>query len=248
MSNPFASMYLIYFDEVKDDGNAQKFFWVGGIAVHTDYVKTVEDKVAVISQAHFDTPCLGRETEFHAAEIYHRKKLFKDWIDPRNRVQLIGSLLRILDDDNIRKLYVKISREYFTQKFTAKKIDEMAFMMFCEKANVLMRQLSDIGMLIGDRESDSLATKYAESLSNWRNHRTEYHMGTEIRHLIDTVHFTHSHLSRLLQLADVHLWCRQFADVQRNTESATAKLMLAEIGGAGRALFASRYKEYPLGC
>ncbi len=78
-----------------------------------------------------------------------------------------------------------------------------------------------IGMLIGDRESDSLASKYAESLSNWRNHRTEYHMGTEIRHLIDTVHFTHSHLSRLLQLADVHLWCRQFADLQQNTESAT---------------------------
>jgi hypothetical protein len=63
------------------------------------------------------------------------------------------------------------SQEYFwlggivVPSEKAKEIDELAFMFFCEKANALMKQMSDIGMIIGDRESDSLASKYAEHLS-----------------------------------------------------------------------------------
>ncbi len=48
---------------------------------------------------------------------------------------------------------------------------------------------------------------------------SEYHLGTEIKNLIDTVHFTESHLSRLLQLADIHIWCRQFRSLDGNSEN-----------------------------
>ena len=123
-------------------------------------------------------------------------------------------------------------------------------MLFCEKSNELMRQLNDIGMLIGDRESSSIASRYAESLSNWRAHRTDYQLGREITNLIDTVHFTESHLSRMLQLADIHIWCRQFRAInRRNVDiSAINESMLKEIDNCGNALFAKKYKEYPLGC
>lgn len=241
-------MHLIYFDEVKDDQDTQKYYWVGGIALESSLVKEVEKKVSDISELHFSTPCIGHDTEFHAAEIYHRKRLFKEWNDPSVRIGLIGALLKILDDERIKKIYVKIDKAHFNSKFSAKKIDEMAFMLFCEKANGLMGRLKDVGMIIGDRENTSLASRYAERLSNWRNFGTDYSLGRRIDHLIDTVHFTESHLSRLLQLADVHIWCRQFRSLNRDSTNDFAKLMLKEIEAAGNALFAHTYKEYPLGC
>lgn len=243
-------MHLIYFDEVKDNPDNQRYFWVGGLAVDVNHISELESEVSSISVRCFDTPCLGDPTEFHAADIYHRKKNYKNWNDPTRRVELIGDLMRTLDNDSIKKLYVKIDREYFNNKFSSKKIDEMAFMFFCEKANELMRQQQDIGMLIGDRESSSIACKYAESLSNWRSHRTEYQFGREITNLIDTVHFTESHLSRMLQMADIHIWCRQFRSLNRNQKSISSiqERMLNELDECGNAFFAKKYKEYPLGC
>jgi len=242
-------MYLIYFDEVKDDGSTQKYYWVGGIALEASILKEIEKQVEAISTQHFGSPCIGHETEFHAAEIYHRKGLFKEWNDPSKRVGLVGSLLRVLEDDRIKKIYVKIDRDHFdSKKFKRKKIDEMAFMLFCEKANGLMKRQREFGMMIGDRESDSLASRYAGNLSNWRNFGTDYQLGRSIDNLVDTVHFTGSHLSRLLQLADVHIWCRQFRALNQNPSNEVAKLMLKEIASAGDALFAHTYKEYPLGC
>lgn len=243
-------MHLIYFDEVKNNNTSQKYFWLGGIAVPSEKVKEIEAKVAEISEKQFGTPCLSSNTEFHAAELFHRKKNFKHESDISTRVELMGSLLRILDDNDIKKIFVQVDQAYFKNRFSlaSKEIDELAFMFFCEKANALMKQMSDIGMIIGDRESDSLASKYAEHLSGWKNYSTEYQLGREINHLIDTVHFTHSHLSRLLQLADIHIWCRQFRALNRKPEKHASKLMLEEIGKCGKALFPSKYKQYPLGC
>lgn len=241
-------MYLIYFDEVKDDDTTQDFFWVGGIAVEVGFINSLEESVSAISEEYFGTPCLGAGTEFHAAEIFHRKKLYKEWRDPTVRIALISKLLRTIDTDEVKKIYVKIYRNYFNQKFSTKQIDEMAFMMFCEKADALMCQLQDIGMLIGDRESTSIASRYAECLSNWRAYQTDYHLGRELTNLIDTVHFTESHLSRLLQLADIHIWCRQFRSLNRDSDSDINLMMLKEINESGDAMFANKYKEYPHGC
>ena len=243
-------MYLIYFDEVKDNTDTQKYFWVGGIAIESGYIKKIEQKLADISKKHFATPCLKESTEFHAADIYHKKRNYKSWKDPTQRISLIGELLRTLDDESIKKIYVKIDRNFFDSRFdfSDKKIDEMAFMLFCEKANELMAQTRDIGMLIGDHESNSIAARYAKRLSNWRAYGTEYSFGKEIKYLIDTVHFTESHLSRLLQLADIHIWCRQFRVLNKNTKDEIPKLMLKEMQKCGNAFFAKKYKEYPYGC
>ena len=241
-------MYLIYFDEIKDNPKSQNYFWLGGLAIDTNHIKLVEKKCSEISNEYFNYPCIGRETEFHAAEIYHRKNIYKEWSDPTKRIALIGKLFKILDDELIKKIYVKVEKKYFEPKFSSITIDELAFMFLCEKANALMSGLKDVGMLIGDRESTSIATRYAERLSNWRHTKTEYAWGKEIKSLIDTVHFTESHLSRMLQLADIHIWCRQFFALNYNSDNDIAKLMINEIKNSGDALFASTYKEYPLNC
>ena len=44
----------------------------------------------------FGTSELSQETEFHAAEIYHRKKNFKSWDDFDERVKLLAKFVDIL--------------------------------------------------------------------------------------------------------------------------------------------------------
>ena len=99
--------------------------------------------------------------------------------------------------------------------------DEVAFMFFCERANDLCKAHHRLGMLIGDRESDRVAERYAGSLSGYRAAGTEFAFGRDIENLVDSVHFTHSHLSRFLQLADIYTWLLQFRN--RNRGSANAR-------------------------
>lgn len=81
---------------------------------------------------------------------------------------------------------------------------DIAFMFLCERSNQLMRAREKMGMLIGDRDTDSSAAKCATSLSSYRVNGTDFQYGQKITNLVDSVHFTHSHLSRFLQLADVY--------------------------------------------
>ena len=105
-------MHLIYFDEVKNNNTSQKYFWLGGIVVPSEKVKGIEAKVAEISEKQFGTPCLSSDTEFHAAEIFHRKKNFKQESNINTRVELMGSLLKILDDNDIKKIFVQIDHSF----------------------------------------------------------------------------------------------------------------------------------------
>jgi hypothetical protein len=55
------------------------------------------------------------------------------------------------------------------------------------------------------------------SLSRYRAGGTHWDRGRNIENIIDTVHFARSHHSRMIQLADVFLFCMQFMQ-QDNTK------------------------------
>src|SRR5687767_13808848 len=92
-------------------------------------------------------------------------------------------------------------------------------MFFCGKAKGLMRADKSMGMLIGDRESDLVSARCATALSAYRAAGTDFAFGRDIKNLVDSVHFTPSHLSRFLQLADVHVWLRQFCNRNRGSQN-----------------------------
>jgi hypothetical protein len=66
-------------------------------------------------------------------------------------------------------------------------------------------------MLIGDRENETVAGKFAEK-PFYRTDGTQYEFGQQLERLLDTVHFTHPHHSRMLQLADLHAWLWQLRE------------------------------------
>ena len=125
----------------------------------------IEEKVNQLAKEAFGTPYLNTATEFHAAEIYHRKKNFKDWADAGKRLDLIGRFIDILSIEEIRLIDIQINCDKLHPDQSA---EDIGFMYLCERANALMRAGKSLGVLIGDRESDHHAARFASTLSKYR--------------------------------------------------------------------------------
>lgn len=234
-------MKLIFFDESKNDLDYPHYH-IGGVCVDDAILIEVEAQVQTLALEVFGNAELSAETEFHAAEIFHRKKNFKEWHDFDARVALLGKFVAILSREDIHLIDVQINCGLLHEGQSA---EEIAFMFLCERANDLVRAQKSIGMLIGDRESDRHAARYATTLSNYRAKGTEFAFGREIRNLVDSVHFTQSHLSRFLQLADIYAWLQQFRNRNRGSEDKRHQAVFEMLGRNGVNLFPAKYKEWP---
>ena len=234
-------MNLISFDESKNDPDYPHYH-LGGVCIDDSALLDVEAQVQTIAMDAFGTVQLSESTEFHAAEIYHRKKNFKSWNDFDARVALIALFVAILSREDVQLIDVQINCANLHPGQVA---DEIAFMFMCERANDLVRAQNSIGMLIGDRESDQASTRHAKTLSSYRAQGTSFAYGREIKNLVDSVHFTHAHLSRFLQLADMYVWLLQFQNRNRGSDDFRHKAVLDQLRRDGVDLGPSKYKEWP---
>lgn len=234
-------MKLIFFDEAKND-EKYSHYHIGGVCIDEQHLSEVEAGINKVAEEAFGNSRLVRGTELHAAEIYHRKKHFKDWSVFEKRVALLGDLMKILSLPAVQRIDVQINKD----KLWGNQVpDEVAFMFFCERANDLCRANRCLGMLIGDRESDRVAERYAVSLSEYRATGTDFMFGRDIYNLVDSVHFTHSHLSRFLQLADIYTWILQFRNRNYNSEDFRHKAIFEVLRSDEVNLYPSKYKEWP---
>jgi hypothetical protein len=234
-------MYLIFFDESKND-NKYMSYHIGAITIEDIHLLKIERQINAIAEKVFGSSRLCRETEFHAAEIYHRNKNFKSWNDFEKRLEVLNSLIDILNLDNVDLIDIKINCNLLSNSQAP---EDIAFMFLCERANDLMRNRKTLGMLIGDRENDRSAAKHAGSLSDYKARGTNFAFGREITNLVDSVHFTQSHLSRFLQLADVYVWLLQFQARNRNSDNIRHQAIFKQLQQEGVDLFPSKYKEWP---
>jgi len=233
-------MQLIYFDEVKFQPNTQPFYWLAGVIVNAESIRAIEHEVDALAKECFSSSTLCRETEFHAADIFHRKHNFRNWTDPEERIRVIRSLATIIGRaEGVRRVYVQIDPE----RMVGADVEHKAFIFFVEKIERYLKDVKDVGLLIGDRESGSLAGIFAEILSRFREHGTPYEYGRKLERLIDTVHFTESHLSRMIQLADVYVWLLQLCN---KNETGRPQLDLIKfVREETELLRAHRYKFWP---
>ncbi|MDP3270244.1 MAG: DUF3800 domain-containing protein [Polynucleobacter sp.] len=234
-------MKLIFFDEAKND-DEYPHYHIGGVCVDETHLAEIEGRINAVAARVFGQCALVRGTELHAAEIFHRKNHFKDWNDFDARVGLFNEIMQILTAPEVMLIDVQIN----VAKLWATQVpDEVAFMFFCERANDLCKSRDSLGMLIGDRESDRVAERYAATLSGYRAKGTNFEFGRNIANLVDSVHFTHSHLSRFLQLADVYTWLLQFRNRHRGSENPRHRAIFEIWARDDINLSPSKYKEWP---
>lgn len=205
----------------------QEAFWLGGVCCNCNDVTEIEDQVSNISHAAFGSRILKRETEFHGIEICRGKGNFKN-VDFDTRMQILEELLAIIASEKILRGYVRIIPANITH--SPKPPNEIAFMYLVEQVDKLFRKCGTVGMLFGDYDEPQVGPSVA-SLSEFRQGGTEWSRKSGITNIIDTVHFAKSHHSRLIQLADVYLYCLQFM-VQPNTSRSRSKIakIIADSG------------------
>lgn len=234
-------MILVFFDESKNDPDYPHYH-LGAICVDESQLSEVEARVSEIALKSFGYATLCADTEFHAAEIYHRKKNFKTWENFEQRMALLGEFMAVLSVEGVGRIDIQIN---CAKLHPGQVAEDIAFMFLCERANSFVKAHKKLGMLIGDRESDHHATRFATTLSQYRANGTEFAFGHEIQNLVDSVHFTQSHLSRFLQLADVYTWLLQFRNRNRESTNPRHRAVFNLLKADGVNLFPSKYKEWP---
>lgn len=234
-------MKLIFFDEAKQ-GPDYPHYHLGAVCVDEAHLSAVEARITALSVEAFESGELSVATEFHAAEIYHRKRNFKGWNDFNKRLHLIGKFAEILSLPEVQRIDIQIN---CAPLYAGQTPADIAFMFLCERANSLVRAQGALGMLIGDRESDRHAERFATTLSTYRANGTDFAFGQDIKNLVDSVHFTHSHLSRFLQLSDVYVWLLQFQNRNCGSEDIRHRAVFDLLKGEKINLFPSKYKEWP---
>lgn len=236
-------MRIIYFDEVKYQSPSQPYYWLAGIIVTPEAVWRLENQLNELSAECFSSSTLAENTEFHATEIFNRKRNFKKWNKADKRIEIIIKLCDILaGEDELTKIYVRI--EPAKMIASPDTIEKKAFMFFIEKAEQYLKVNKTPGLLIGDSDNKRISKQFAEMLSHYREYGTSYQFGVALEHLIDTVHFTSSHHSRMLQLADLYVWLLQFranADPSKFPHSIIFKY----ISENSDLLSTDKYKIWP---
>lgn len=234
-------MYLVFFDESKNDKDYPSYH-IGALAIEDVHLLEVEAQVNPIAQNVFGSSRLSRETEFHAAEIFHRTKNFRGWNNFEARIDVLRRLIDVLSLDCVQKIDITINCDLLYPNQVA---EDIAFMYLCERANGLMVSRGALGMLIGDRENDHSAAKHAGSLSEYRARGTDFAYGREIGNLVDSVHFTQSHLSRFLQLADIYVWLLQFRTRNLGSKNPRHQAIFELLRRKETNLSPRKYKEWP---
>ncbi len=237
-------MLLIYFDEVKYQEGVQPYYWIGGIVATPEAVRHLEKAVNELSEECFEVSTLSRDTEFHARDLFHGNRNFKDWKDIERRMSILTRLADIMSyKPQLGKIYVRLEP---AKMISEENIEEKAFMFFVEKVDSYLTSRRSPGMLIGDKENDRVSGQFAEKLSCYRRYGTPYQFGMELTHLIDTVHFTNSHHSRMLQLADLYVWLLQLNINSDPEKSFAHSLVINHIRENTDILNPNKYKIWPI--
>lgn len=194
-------MHLTYIDEVKYEDPRQPYYWLCALAIPGENVVSVEDSLNDIAEQYFGSVILDPTTEFHATKIVQGKGPFKgDKL--AKRVQLFKDLVDAIDlHANIGRIKIRLD----PSKMYSDDYQKLAFMFLVERVEMLMNRRLSKALLIADRDKEFVNTN-VRNLSNYKAQGTSFELGHEIMNLVDTVHHTDSHHSRLIQLADIYTY------------------------------------------
>ncbi len=232
-------MHLIYIDEVKYDPPNQPFYWLCGFAVDQDALSYLDDHVREVARWYFKTEAMQAKTEFHCHQIVSGKGPYKGHTIER-RVDLLKRLVEgLCGHESIKRIEVRIDPSKIVYD---KDPAEAAFMFFVEKADRLMKSLDSLGVLIADDDSKKTRSANVSSLSNFRQWSTGWYFGRKIEHIVDTIHHTSSHQSRMVQLADVMVYCCQ---LKNRAERGFVQAQLYECAAKSGLYNAATYKYWP---
>lgn len=232
------AVHLVYIDEVKHDPPRRKHYWLCALACPEESIQALDARLAGLADEYFGTSVLSRKTEFHAREILWGRGAYRGHSLP-DRLSLYRSLLDTIDEaEGLRRIQVRID----PTRVISSTYRDKAFMFLVEKTNALMVAEQSLALLIADEDHEVAGANVA-SLSEFKRRGTNYVFGGPIGRVVDTIHHTKSHHSRLLQLVDVYAHTSSLVagDCGREPQQTIEQYARSKQN----LLFPSKYKHWP---
>lgn len=230
-------MHLVYIDEVKYDPPTQPYHWLCALAFPEAALQDTDGALSTLAESFFGTPILAPETEFHGKEIVQGKGPYKGR-PLADRVELYKALLDVIvTTGDIGRIEIRVE----PRLMLATSYQDKAFMFLIEKIDDYMRQSQSLALLIADEDRE-LASTNVTSLSSYRSQGTQYAFGKPITRVVDTIHHTRSHHSRLLQLADIYVYTLAMA---AGDHGAYPRSEIVAHASKRNVLFPTKYKNWP---
>jgi hypothetical protein len=231
-------MHLVYVDEVKYQPPVQPYYWLGALAFPENAIQGIDARLSSIAAEYFGTSVLNSSNEFHAKHIVHGKGPFKGHQLER-RLDLYKQLLDAIDEtESLGRIEIRID----PTKMVASEFTNKAFMFLVEKVDEYMIAQKSLALLIADEEREMVGIN-VRSLSGWKAQGTSYAFGRDISMVVDTIHHTRSHHSRLLQLADIYVYTLAMAASE--AEDYPSKHLVSYARSKENLLFPSKRKNWP---
>lgn len=216
----------------------ERFYWLCGLAIPEDEISSVEAALAAKAQAEFGSDELLKATEFHGSLIVSGKGHYKAR-PVHDRVQLFNDLASVIDSHpNIGRVVVRLDPTGISRE----DLHHIAFMFLVEKVDQLMKARSSRALLIADHDQQ-MAAPNVRSLAGFRKHGTDFAFGQQIEHVVDTIHHTRSHESRLLQLVDIYAYAMSLRQQMPTAPHRVA--IVAHLNSLSNFWWPTKYKHWP---
>ncbi len=176
--------------------------------VDDEIIPQLEQEIAALAVKCFGAGTgLSKNTEFHATDITSGRRNFKKVRNPAERFNVLKELIKIYDKpEGVYRVAVRLN---VAELYGGTDTEEIALMYMLERVNQFAKRKTTRAMVIGDFEKEKAVNKAVQNLARYKEDGTPFAFGQDIDYVIDTVHFAHSHNSRLLQLADTYIWTQQ---------------------------------------
>lgn len=192
-------MYLLYLDDSGSPGNvAEDYYVLGGVSVYERQAfwitKALDDLARQINPADPDG------TEFHASEVFSRRRAPWSGMERTEVRDTIKNVLRVLGDSHAST--TAFACAVHKASFPGQDPVRLAFEEVCRRFDLQLHRMygtgqKERGLLILDRSS--LETSLRTLAREFRSVGTQWGV---VRNLADTPMFMESHASRIMQLAD----------------------------------------------
>lgn len=191
-------MLLAYVDESFN----KKYFYMVALIASPEQVRdlsaALDEYARSLSQGH-DT--LAARQELHGYEIFHGKD---EWngLFPRQRVKVFQEVFKLIAASGvqiaIRGLDIVAQETRYPHPFPPYTV---VLTKILEKVHSVAKASDDLALVICDEYHED--DRHRQLLANYREWLTPTSTPTKLDRIIDTIHFTPSHESRMIQATDM---------------------------------------------
>lgn len=188
-------MLLAYVDE---SFNKKDFYMVAMIEQVRDLTVALDDYVRSLAAKH---ATLATRQEFHGYEVFHGKNSWSG-LFPRQRVQVFREAFKLIAASRvrivIRGLDVPAQEARYANPFPPYTV---VLTKILEKVQSVAKAEDKLALVICDEYHED--DRHRRLLANYREWPTPSSTPMRLNRIIDTIHFTPSHESRMIQATDM---------------------------------------------